>query len=94
MWFLDQCLTDHRSILKHIFQIDQITVMFSLCKIIGIMEMDNSLFMCSYDLLRKKYTAGKILTYFSSHVITLGRIDHRVLIGIFLVDLFVDIIKQ
>ena len=56
MWFLDQCLTDHRSILKHIFQVDQITVMFSLCKIVRIMKMDDSFFMSTNDLIWQKDT--------------------------------------
>ena len=34
VWFFDHCLTDDGSVLKHIFQIDQITVVLFLCKII------------------------------------------------------------
>ena len=94
MWLFDQCLTDNRTILEHIFQIDQITVMLSLSKIIGIMKMNDSFLMGSYDLLWKKHTAGKILAHFSSHIITLSRVDHRILIGVFLIYLFVNIVKK
>ena len=34
MWLFNQSIADHRTILKHILQIDQITVMFFLCIII------------------------------------------------------------
>ena len=94
VWFFDHCLTDDSSVLKHIFQIDQITVVLFLCKIIWIMEMNDSLFMCFYNLFRKKYTLGKVFTYFSCHIISLRGVDHRVLIGIFLIDFFINVINQ
>ena len=56
VWLLDQCLTDHSTILKHVLQIDQITVMFSLCKIVRIMKMDDSFFMSTNDLIWQKDT--------------------------------------
>ena len=94
VWLLDQCLTDNSTILKHIFQVDQITVMLSLGKIICIVEMDNAFLMGSYNFLREKYTAGKILAHLTCHIITLSRVDHRVFIGIFLVYLFINIVKK
>ena len=54
----DQCFTDNRAVLKHILQIDKVTVVLPLCKIIRIMEMDNALLMGSHDLLWQQHTAG------------------------------------
>lgn len=39
---LNQCLADNRAVLEHILQIDQVTVMLTLCVVIGIMEMNDS----------------------------------------------------
>ena len=53
MRFFDHRTADHRSVLQHIFQIDQTAVMHMLRKIIRIMEMDNSVFMRFHDILRQ-----------------------------------------
>ena len=94
MRFLNHRFADHRSVLKHILQVDQITVMFLLCKIIHIMEMDDSFFMCTYNLFRQKDTASQILTYFSCHIISLCRIDDRILIRIFLLHFFIHVFQK
>ena len=54
---LNQCLADNRAVLEHILQIDQVAVMLTLCVVIGIMEMNDSLVVSLYDLLRKQNTA-------------------------------------
>ena len=54
---LDHRLTDHSTILQHILQIDQVAVVLLLCKIVGIMEMDDSFLMRADDLLRQQHTA-------------------------------------
>ncbi len=91
---LDQRLADHSPVLQHILQIDQVTVMFLLSKIIRIVEMDDSLFMRIHDLRREQHALRQVLADLARHIIPLGRIDHRVLVGILLSDLFVDILDQ
>ena len=51
-------LTDNSSILKHILQINQITVVHVLCKIIRIMEMNQPLLVRLYNILWKQQTSG------------------------------------
>ena len=94
MWFLDQSLADNGSILKHVFQVNQITVMLFLCKIIRIVEMNNSFLMRFHNLIRKQNTSGKILTDFSCHIISLRRVNYRVLIGVFLIHFLINVFNQ
>ena len=46
--------------------------------------MDDSFFMCLYDLVRQQKTSRDILADLTSHIITLYTVDGRILIGIFL----------
>ena len=55
---LDHRLTDHSAILQHILQIDQVAVVLLLCKIVGIMEMDDAFLMRADDLLWQQHTLG------------------------------------
>ena len=89
---LDHGLADDGTILQHVFQIDQIAVVLFLCIIIGIVEMDDSFFMRTYDLFRKKDTHGKIFADLTCHIISLSRVDGRILIGIFLFYVFIDLV--
>ena len=91
---LNQCLADNRAVLEHILQIDQVTVMLTLCVVIGIMEMNDSLVVSLYDLLRKKNTHGQVLADLACHVITLGRVNSRVLIGVLLLGILINLVKK
>lgn len=55
-----------------------------LCKVIRIMEMNDSCFMCIHNLLWKKETSCNILTYLSCHIIPLYTIDRWILVRILL----------
>ena len=94
VWLLNHSLTDDSTILKHVFQIQQIAVMLFLSKIIRIMKMNNTFLMCFHNVFRKQNTAGQVLADFTSHIISLSRVDHRVLIGILLLDFFVHVVNQ
>ena len=94
MWFLDHRLADDSSILEHILQVDQITVVLFLCKIVHIMKMNDSFFVCTDNFLRKKDSLGKVLADLSCHVISLCRVDHRILIGVLLLYFLVHMIDQ
>ena len=50
---VDPCPADHRSVLQHVLQIDQITVVHMLRKIIRIMEMDDPLFVRLHNITRQ-----------------------------------------
>ena len=94
MGLFNHGLTDNSTVLKHILQIDQITVMLLLGEIIGIMKMNNALLVSLHDLLRQKYTFRKVLTNLAGHVVSLCRINNRILIGILLIHFFINMINQ
>ena len=56
--------------------------------------MDDSFIVSLYDLLWKKDTHGQILADLTGHVVALGGIDGRILIGIFLLGIFIDLIQK
>jgi hypothetical protein len=60
-----------------------------LCKIIGIMEMDDSLLMSLCYIIGNKETTGDILADFACHIVALYADNGRVLVGILLLYLFV-----
>ena len=82
-------LADDGAVLQHIFQIDKIAVVFFLGEIVSIVEMDNAFIMGFHDIFGKKKTFRQILGNLACHVVSLGGVDNRVLIGIFLLDLFI-----
>ncbi len=89
MWLLNQRIRNHGAVLQHIFQIHQAAVIHRLGEIIRIMEVDDAFLMCIDDIRRQQETAGNILGYFTSHIVTLGRIHSRILIGILLLGFLV-----
>ena len=91
---LDQCLADHGAVLQHILQVYKIAVVHMLCKIVGVMEVDDSLLIRLYNIFRKKKSSREILADFASHIVTLYAVDRRILVGIFLHNLFVVALDQ
>lgn len=84
MGLLDHGLADDGAVLQHVFQIDEVAVVFPLGEIVGVVEMDDAFFMGLHDFFRQQQSLGEILGYFAGHVVTLGGIDDRVLVGVFL----------
>ena len=91
---LDQCLADHGAVLQHILQVYKIAVVHMLCKIVGVMEVDDSLLIRLNNIFRKKKSSREILADLSSHIVTLYAVDRRILVGIFLHNLFVVALDQ
>ena len=86
---LDKGTGNDGAILQHILQIDQITVMHMLGKIVAVVEVDDPLPVSFHDLSGQQQALTEIPRHFTSHIIPLGRIDHRVFIGVFLLGLLV-----
>ena len=91
---LDSSLTDHSAVLQHILQIDQTAVMHMLCKIIGIVKMDNALLMSMDNVLRQQKTLCDILADLSCHVVALYAVYRWIFVGIFLLNLFVITLQK
>ena len=56
--------------------------------------MDDPLLMSSNHLFRQQYTHCQILADLSRHIVALGGVDHRILVGVFLIYLFVEMLDE
>ena len=65
-----------------------------LRKIIGIMEMDNTLLMGLHNFPGQQQAFAQISGDLAGHIIPLGRIDHGIFIGILLFGLLVAALDQ
>ena len=68
--------------------------MLSLGEIIGVMEVDDALFMGVHHLLRKEDALCQVLGDLACHVIALRGIDHRILVGVLLLHFLVHLVDQ
>ena len=84
MGFFDHCLADDSTVLEHVFQVNEIAVMFFLREIVGIMEVNDAFIVRLDDFFRKKKAAREVFGYLAGHIVALGRIDDRIFIGVFL----------
>ncbi len=85
---------DHGSVLQHILKIHKVAVMHVLREVVRIVEMDDPILMRFHDLRRKKETLGNVLADLAGHIITLYGVHRGILIGIFLLDLFIIAFDQ
>ena len=91
---LDEGAGNDRTVLEHVLQVDQVAVMHMLCKIIAVMEMDDTFVVCVNDILGQQHTLSEILGNLSGHVVTLGGVHHGVLVGVLLFGLLVVALDQ
>ena len=63
--------------------------MHMLGKIVGIMEMDNTLVMSLHHIIRQQHTHGKILGNLACHIVALYWVNGGVLIGILLLNILI-----
>ena len=68
--------------------------MHMLCKIIGIVEMYNSLLMSFYNILWQQEALGNILAYFSCLIITLHATKSLILVNVILLYILILAGKQ
>ena len=91
---LDQGLADDGAVLQHVLKVDKVAVVLLLGIIIGIVEVDDTLFVGFHDVGGQKDTAGQILGDLTGHIIALRGINDRVLVGILLLDFLIDLLDQ
>ena len=85
----NKSLADNSAVLEHILQIYKVTVVHMLSKIIRIMEVDYALLVSFYNILREQQSLCKVTADLACHIVTLNAVDCRVLVGVFLLDLFI-----
>ena len=94
MRLLDHCSTDDSTVLQHVLKVHQITVVHMLCIVIGIMEMNDSLFVRLYDILREEHPLCQVTAHLACHIIPLYTVDSRVFIGIFLLYILIVALNE
>ena len=82
------------AVLQHILKVHQIAVVHMLGEVVGIVEVDQTLLMCLYDLRVQQQTGGQILGDLAGHIVALHAVDGGVLVGVLLLDLFVLALDQ
>ena len=82
------------AVLQHVLQIHQIAVVHVLGKVVGIVEVDQTLLMCLDDLRVQQQTGGQIFGDLTGHIVALYAVHGGVLIGVLLLDLFVLALDQ
>ena len=68
--------------------------MHVLCKIVGVMEVDNALLMRTDYFVRKKESSRQVAADFSGHIIALYAVDSRILIGVLLLHFLIAAFDQ
>ena len=89
MRLFDERAGDDRAVLEHILQVHEIAVVHVLGKIVRVVEMDDTGLVRLDDLLRQQHPAREVLRYLARHIVALDGVDGGVLVGVFLLDLFV-----
>ena len=94
MRFFNHRFGNNRAVLEHILQIHKVAVVHMLGKIVGVVEVDNPLFVRFDNVFGKQNTFREVFAHLARHIVTLHRVDRRVFIGIFLFDFFVVALNQ
>ena len=82
------------TVLQHVFEVDEVAVVHVLREIVGVVEVDDAGLMRVDNLFRQQHTSRQILGDFACHIVALDGVDGRVLVGVFLLDLFVVRLDQ
>ena len=89
---LDQGVCDDGAVLKHILQIHQVTVVHVLGVVVRVMEVDDALPMGLHDVGGQPL--AQVPGDLAGHVVPLGGVHHRVLVGVLLLGLLVAALDE
>ena len=85
---------DDGAVLEHVVQIDEVAVVHVLGKVVGVVEVDETLLMGLDDLRVQQQAGGQVLGDLTGHVVALDAVDGGVLVGVLLLDFFVLALDQ
>ena len=80
---------DDGAVLQHVLQVHQVAVVHVLGEIVGVVEVDDALLMGLHNLLGQQQPLAEVPGDLAGHVVPLGGVHHRVLVGVFLLGLLV-----
>ena len=90
----DEGARDDGAVLQHILQVDQVAVVHVLGKVVRVVEVDQSLPVGLDDVGGQQQAGGQVLGDLAGHIVPLDAVDGGVLVGVFLLDLFVVALDQ
>ena len=91
---LNECAGDDGAVLQHILQIHKVAVVHVLGEVIRVMEVDDTLPVSIHDLLRQQDALCDVPADLTGHIVPLGGVHHRVLVGVFLLGLLVAALDE
>ena len=94
MGLFDERTGDDGAVLQHVLQIHQIAVMHMLGVVIRVVEVDDALVVGVHDVLGQQNAVGDVAADLAGHVVPLGGVHHRVLVGVLLLGLLVVALDQ
>ena len=86
---LDEGPGDDGAVLQHVLQVHQVAVVHVLGVIVGVVEVDDALLVGLHDVRRQQQPLTQVPGDLAGHVVPLGGVDHRVLVGVLLLGLLV-----
>ena len=86
---LDECAGDNGAVFEHVLKVHEVAVVHVLRVIICVVEVDDALLVRLDDVLRQQEAARDVAADLAGHVVALRAVDDRVLVGVFLLGLFV-----
>ena len=86
---LDERAGDDRAVFEHIFQVHEVAVVHVLRVIVRVVEVDDTLLVRLDNVLRQQEAARDVTADLAGHVVALRAVDDRILVGVFLLGLFV-----
>ena len=91
---LNQGARDNGAVLEHILQVDQTAVVHTLEIVVAVVEVDDTFLMGFGDFLRQKEPVCDVTAQLACYVVTLGRQDCGVLVGVLLDDGLINVISD
>ncbi len=85
---------DDGAVLEHVLQVYQIAVVHVLGKVVGVMEVDDALLVGFHDVLGQQQPLAEVPGDLAGHIVPLGGVHHRVLVGILLFGLLVAALDE
>ena len=86
---LDIGAGDDGAVLEHVVQIDEVTVVHVLGKIVGVVEVDEAFLMRLNDLRVQQQAGSQVFGNLTGHIVALDAVDGGVLVGVLLLDFLV-----
>ena len=68
--------------------------MHMLCKVVGVVKVNETLFVCLNNIGRKQHSSCKVTAYLACHIVTLNAVYGRILVGVFLLYFLVVALNE